>query len=389
MLRKFVYSVCIGSFVMCSLPLYATCSLLERFPELQKKVPYVQLGILPTPVQYCAKLSKKYPGAQVYSKHDGLSGKLRTNTRRVFAGNKLRKLSFLLADARAQGHDTVLTFGSAGSNHALQTAIYAKQLGLDCICILKPQPNTPGVQRNLLLQQRYGAQLKYAADTEAQEVMAQEICADYARMGRKEPYVIPLGGSCACGVLGYVDAVLELKDQVDAGVLPLPDCIYVAAGSGGTAAGILLGLQVAQIACPVKIVLVEPDQQELMRAIIQKLFQQAAALLHELDTSCAYFQLNKSDIILIDTFTGAGYGVLTPEALAARDFLRATENIILDDTYTAKAFAALLYDLPMLVPANVLFWHTFSADVMEDVAVCGDFMQLPEALHQYFAYEVC
>ncbi len=137
--------------------------LFSRYKGLSQTLSYVRLGDLPTPVIYCKRLSESFKGACVYVKHDGVTGKSQDGTR-SFGGNKLRKLEYLLADALAHGHTSVMTFGGAGSNHALQTAVCARSLGLRAISVLLPQPNSSIVRRNLLLQRDARADVYYSGD---------------------------------------------------------------------------------------------------------------------------------------------------------------------------------------------------------------------------------
>ena len=126
--------------------------LFEHYHLLAHKLPYVSLGEFPTPVQKLNQLGRQLGLDNLFIKRDDLSGK-------VYGGNKIRKLEFLLGDALRIGAKEVLTFGSAGSNHALATAIYARQLGLKSISMLVPQPNAHYVRRNLLMSYHCGAEL--------------------------------------------------------------------------------------------------------------------------------------------------------------------------------------------------------------------------------------
>ncbi|MFC2000465.1 pyridoxal-phosphate dependent enzyme, partial [Chloroflexota bacterium] len=109
-------------------------TLFEQYPLLQEKLPYMSLGEFPTPVHKLDGLGRELGIGQLYVKRDDLSGQ-------AYGGNKIRKLEFLLGDALRANADEVVVFGGIGSNHAVATAIYVKQLGLRSISMLVPQPN--------------------------------------------------------------------------------------------------------------------------------------------------------------------------------------------------------------------------------------------------------
>ena len=135
-------------------------SIFRLFPELAEKLPYISLGEFPTPVFHLKKLGKQIGTDHLYLKQDGVSGT-------VYGGNKIRKLEFILGDALKKKAKSVLTFGYAGSNHALATSIYARQFGLESISILLKQPNAHYVRRNLLMGLAHDAQIRHYANASA------------------------------------------------------------------------------------------------------------------------------------------------------------------------------------------------------------------------------
>ena len=124
----------------------------KHYPLLREKLPYLSLGEFPTPIEKLERLGKDMRANQLFIKRDDLSGKF-------YGGNKIRKLEFILGDALRKNVKEVLTFGFAGSNHAIATAIYAKQVGLKSISMLMPQPNARYVRKNLLMSHYCGAEL--------------------------------------------------------------------------------------------------------------------------------------------------------------------------------------------------------------------------------------
>jgi 1-aminocyclopropane-1-carboxylate deaminase/D-cysteine desulfhydrase-like pyridoxal-dependent ACC family enzyme len=358
--------------------------LLDRFPRLQKTLPYVALASLPTPVQRMERLERALDGTvgALYVKRDDLSGQ-------VYGGNKARKLEFLLGKALQDGRRAVLTFGAAGSNHALATAIYARQLGLGCISMLVPQPNASYVRRNLLMGHRVGAEFHHHRNmlSVAGGALCQLLC-HRLRDGRI-PQIIPPGGSSPLGMIGFVNAGMELKVQIEAHAMPYPDVVYVASGTMGTAMGLLLGFKIAGIPAQLMAVRVtDPAFTSVRKA--HRFFRQANALLHAADETFPELDFPKTSMVLRHDHYGAQYALYTEEGVAAVRRVEETEGVHLEGTYTGKTFAALLADAEagLLKDKTVLFWNTYdSHDFNADVAGM-DYHALPKAFHRYFEEDV-
>ena len=250
-------------------------SLFEHFPTLRKQLPYAQLADLPTPVERLSNLGQRIGVEQLWVKRDDLTGK-------VYGGNKIRKLELLLGEALRSQAREVMTFGFAGSNHASATSVYAKELGLRSISMLMPQPNAEYVRRNLLLSFASCAELHHYEDPEALEIGVEEQLRIHGRKTGREPAVIPPGGSTPVGATGFVNAAMELKAQIDEGLLPEPDYIYAALGSTGTVVGLLVGLRALGLKTRVKAVRVlGTDVVEEER--LAELFQETVDFLSSLD----------------------------------------------------------------------------------------------------------
>ena len=214
-------------------------ALFRWFPELPPRLPWVELTKVPTPVQRLSGLGEVLGMGDLYVKRDDQCGLW-------YGGNKPRKLEFLLADALARKAKMVITFGALGSNHAVATAICGRRLGLDVVLILVDQPLSDSVRRNLLLAHAQGAELVYAGGRlGATWAAARQWLRRTIRGQRRLSYLIRPGGSSALGCLGYVNAALELAEQIKAGELPLPDDIFVPVGSNGTIAGLEVGIRLA------------------------------------------------------------------------------------------------------------------------------------------------
>lgn len=361
-----------------SLPLF------RAYPALATTVSHISLGDFPTPVIYCPTIGQTM-GVQLYVKNDGATGKDKGQGNKLFGGNKVRHLEFLLADAKAQKASAVITTGAAGSNHALATALYAQLVGLQPICLLTHQANAANVQRNLLLHAYYGIELRYCSSAQIQRLGIWGECLRQKQLNNKFPYFIPLGGACPCGVLGFVNAAFELKEQIAAGQLPEPDRIYIACGSAGSAAGLLLGIKAAGLKSMLVPVAIKPhmDVTEVPQKIV-RLVQEANQLLHEADATFPLVAISIDDIRVLEEYAGTDYGVFTPEAKQAIILFQAAEGIRLDGTYTGKAAAGMLADAKNHPDQVILFWDTFCADEFTDIVSHVDYHQLPLLFHPYF-----
>ncbi len=365
-----------------SLPLFTW------YPVLGKKLAYISLGTFPTPVEQLENIGKELNVAHLYIKRDDLSGgKGRGSV--LFGGNKVRKLEFLFGDVQRHGAKSVLTFGCAGSNHVVATAAYAKHLGLRCIAPLTPQPNSHVVRRNLLLMHYYDAELSWSENTiecNRETILSflksKQINGDF-------PYFIPTGGSCPIGIVGYVNAAFELKDQINQGVLPKPDRLYVPAGSFGTVAGLLLGLKAAQIQTKLIAICVEPeDQPGFVASEIKRFFTETNQLLHTLDASFSLFDFDVEGVTILHDFSGEEYGLFTQEGADAIEYMKKYEGIRLEGTYSGKAFAALMQDTKKYQDQVILFWNTFCSDSFDEVIKRSSYRLLPKEFHRYFEDDV-
>ena len=180
-------------------------ALATRFADLAAALPHIQLTQLPTPVLAAPALAE-------HIGIDGLTIKADDQSATLYGGNKVRKLEYLLADAQARQCDSLLTFGSAGSNHALATAIYARRLGLRCVAILTDQPQTDYVAATLRYHARLGTQLIHAGGYH-ETVAAYEAAVASHPTGPDRLYKVTWGGSSWLGATGFVAAALELAGQ--------------------------------------------------------------------------------------------------------------------------------------------------------------------------------
>lgn len=295
----------------------------------------IPLGVFPTPIQKLENISRQL-GTNVYIKRDDLTGL-------GLGGNKVRKLEFLMAQAKAEGAELVFTTGGAQSNHAMLTATAAGKLGMKAILLLKKRGVTE-CQGNLLLDRLMGTDVRLI-DTDDYDDIYSEMDAIGKASGLPY-YKIPVGGSNALGSLGYAACAEEIRD---CGIRF--DHIICAVGSGGTMAGMTLGARLFLQGTSVTGMMVDRDPFE---KITLSLMREAAALLE------ADIEISTADFSLRD-MCGPGYAVPSAEGNAAVRLMAAQEGIFLDPVYTGKAFAGLLElsAAGTFTPeTNVLFLHT-------------------------------
>ncbi|MBQ1418502.1 MAG: pyridoxal-phosphate dependent enzyme, partial [Firmicutes bacterium] len=240
-------------------------------------------------------------------------------------GNKVRKLEFLLADAKNKGAEIVFTTGGAQSNHAMLTAACCKKLGMTPILILKKRGVTDR-KGNILLEYLMNTDVRFLDTGDSADVYR-----EMDRVGQesgKVYYKIPTGGSNALGALGYVNCVKEISEQTDIKF----DYICCAEGSGGTHAGVAMGAKLFMPNTKVIGMMVDTDPFEEITTNIMK----GLAELLELD-----FVPTVDDVHLVDV-CGAGYAIPSPEGNAAIRMMAENEGLFLDPVYTGKAFGGLI-----------------------------------------------
>lgn len=365
-----------------------SCPLLDAHPKLTESISYLSLGSFPTPILRLETISSLV-GHTVLLKHDGLSGATVDGTK-MYGGNKIRKLEFLFADALSLGVSDVFTFGGAGSNHALATSIYAQRLGLKATCFLLPQYNSRNVRSNLLAHAAQGSTLRYYPSRALRNNAVITHALDSLALTGTLPYIIPTGGSSPVGILGFVNAVYELAQQIKDG-MPCPDVIYVALGSYGTYAGLLLGVELLQLPCTVIGIAIEPiTNAHVVEESILSLIESTRALILQSDQTISLEPFDRNRITIIYSAGGQDYGLFTDECIQAVRLVAEQEQITLDGTYTGKAFAGVLEDLKKRTtrPLTVLYWHTFSAHDNHIQSSAIDYTNLPIALRDYFIHKV-
>jgi L-cysteate sulfo-lyase len=299
--------------------------------ERKRRVPLVHA---PTPFEPLRGLTRLLGGPEIWIKRDDCTGL-------ALGGNKSRKLEFLLADARGQGVDTIITVGADQSNHVRMTAAAARIVGMETISLLFP--GEPGAaQGNLLLDRILGTEvvrLPFAFRDSSPEKIAAEAAKVTARLtaaGRR-PFFIPAGGATPLGALGYFRATEELAAQARRDGCRVDD-IVVPFGTGGTFAGILLGIDVLRLPWRVFGISVAPEGAWEQSGVepYEKIARDAAALVG-MD-----FRLARERYRLLYDYVGPAYGAVTPECADALRTVARSDGVLLDPVYTGKAMAGLI-----------------------------------------------
>jgi D-cysteine desulfhydrase len=274
-------------------------------------------------------------------------------------GNKTRKLEFLVADALAQGADTLVTVGAVQSNHCRLTASAAVREGMKCRLVLEERVAgsfSPDASGNHLLFGLLGVERARVvpAGTDLHEAM-EAIAADLDAQGRRA-YLIPGGGSNALGALGYVACAEELMDQSFEGGVAF-DRLVVASGSGGTHAGIVAGLHGVNADLPVTGISVRAER-AAQEAKIHGLAQEVATL------AGVATPVPRDAVVVEDGYVGPGYSLPTEAMVEAVRLFARTEGILLDPVYTGKAAAGLIDGVRagrFAAGERVVFVHTGGA----------------------------
>ncbi|MEM6430221.1 MAG: D-cysteine desulfhydrase [Deinococcota bacterium] len=314
---------------------------LARFPR-RRYTPYA------TPIEPLNALSRELGGPNLFIKRDDLLGL-------TAGGNKTRKLEFLLADALGQGADTLITTGAPQSNHCRLTLAAAVKEGLKCRLVLEERiPNSydPAASGNNFLFKLLGVEAITVVPLGTDLAAAMQAEADKLASEGRKGYIIPGGGSNALGALGYVSCAEELLQQTFEMGLQL-DAIVASSGSGGTHAGMVVGMHGNNAQIPVLGISVRRLREE-QEGNIYKLASKTAELLELPDVP-------RDAVKVFDAYVGDGYSLPTAGMIEAVTLLAQHEGILLDPVYTGKTMAGMI-DLVrqghFAADSNVLFLHT-------------------------------
>jgi len=345
--------------------------LAEAHPRLAQRLRKWSFASLPTPISH-HRIDLPAGSRTVTVKHDD-------QTSSIYGGNKIRKLEYIFERARERGAERIATFGAAGSNHALATAIFARELGFECTCFLAHQKPAPTIPKTLGMHLQLGTELVHYGGG----VNHLDLFRRYLQ--NRKTWVIPLGGSCWLGVVGFVNAGLELAAQIKAGDLEAPDRIYIANGTMGSVAGLALGLALAGLSTEIHAVRVA-NNRSARREVLDRLMKKTAALLNIYDPTIPAKLADASNIVWRDDFYAGGYAIVDASTKRAVSYAKDNLGLTLDTTYTGKAMAALLHDLGSNKAGNSnLFWNTYNSMPLPIIDVSGPLPAgLPDQFERYF-----
>jgi D-cysteine desulfhydrase len=307
--------------------------------------PRVELAQLPTPVIELKNLARDQGVPRILMKRDDLTGL-------ELSGNKIRKLEYVIADALAQGADTIITHGGTQSNHCRATAAIGARLSLKTRLLLRLADDAAANDGNLFLDRLFGADCSYHSAGEYNNILGDLVveAMEQEKSAGRKPYFFPVGASVPLGCWGYIRCIAELIDQLGRDT---PVDLYSATSSGGTQAGLILGR--ALLGCTNWSIRGVPvsDSSDYFRVKLADLVRKTVE----------QFQLSlspeDSPIELVDGFIGEGYAIPYPEAIDNIKLLGRTEGIVLEPSYTSKAMTGMLSDIKNRPEGRIpVFLHT-------------------------------
>jgi len=325
-------------------PFLSRQALQDRIDEL----PRVPIAHLPTPLEFCPRLTEALGGPEIWIKRDDCTGL-------AFGGNKTRQLEFVFAEARRQDADTIVIGAGSQSNRCRQTTAAACKFGFKTVLILAHSIKGPTLQGNLLIDHLLGAEVTIVPGEDLQQLppMLEAKVETLKKAGRKPYLMNPFGlPTLSLSAVSYVNAALELDRQLEARS-KTTDYVYLA-GANITPAGLALGVKA--LGLNTKVVGITPIRwKEDRRTDIARIANATAERLG-LD-----IHFRAEEIYNEDEYVGDRYGVMTPECREALKLVAGTEGIILDPVYSSKAMAGLIDHIRkgrILKNETVVFLHT-------------------------------
>lgn len=325
-------------------------SLFDALPTLGRATPFVPLAHTPTPLVRAAPIADWLGSEQVWLKRDGLISPL-------YGGNKVRRYELILADAQAQGARTIVTAGGIASTQVMATALFGRALGFDVYAVLFDQPVTRFAKEAMRVDANAGAQLARGGG-----YVSTVVRTALAMRRSEKPYLILPGAANPLANIGYVDAMLELAQQVEAGVMPRPDVIVLPTGSSGTLAALALGAahlgwhdtQIVGVRITLRIA--------CNRLTIGAIMRSTDRWLEARDPRWKR-QSERANWTLFHDALGPGYGHPTPESQEAIPVWETLAGVPGEVTYSAKALAVVRAMAKQARWANKTFllWETLSA----------------------------
>ncbi len=323
----------------------------------ERDVKRIRMARLPTPLEYLPAVTKHFGNRNpMYFKRDDLTGV-------AVSGNKIRKLEYLLAEAREQDADVIITAGGVQSNHCRATAAACAKLGLRCHLILRGEPPHP-YDGNLLLDRLLGAEIRFYPQDEFKnnyDAILDETLEMYKKRNL-HPYYFPIGGSVPTGAWGYVRGFEEVNQQVEDlhknGNEHFTDGRWYlgsAVGSGGTLAGLLLGKAGLKLQQPDIIGVNVCNTPEYFAGEIRTIIEGFRDK-YGWDVDPAGVEPT-----IYGDYVGEGYAIPYPEVLEIIRSVARREGIVLDPIYTGKAFYGitdLMHNGTLEEGVPIVFIHT-------------------------------
>jgi D-cysteine desulfhydrase len=346
--------------------------LFKKYPKLTS-IPWVSVINSPTPIHKMEQTSKTLK-RDIWVKRDDL-------THTIYGGNKPRKYEFVFADILEKGKKTIVTLGGIGTNHGLATAVTARDFGLSTHLFVLEQPLSEGVRENLLCHHFFGAKLHLMRNP-----FHRKLAMKIKLMLDNSSYFVTLGASSPLGTLGFVNAAFELKEQIEKNLIPELDKLFVTVGSLATCAGLVLGLELAQVKTKVVgIGVTDPSRSSKQRTL--ELAKKALVIMRNKDASIPNVSEKLENRLVIDhSYFGGQYGASTKEALEAIEMAKRDE-LKLEHTYTGKTFGGLIdYCQKNKVTKDefALFWNSKSSADMSPHLSKTKYQDLPKEFHKFF-----
>jgi len=347
--------------------------LFRKYPKL-KEIPWVSVVDTPTSVHRMEQTEKQLKHKDIWVKRDDLSHD-------VYGGNKPRKYEFVFADVLKRKKTRIFTQGAIGTNHGLATTVHAKRFGLETHLFLLEQEPSPTVLENLLCHHHFGAKLNLMKnERQRKRIIKLRLFLD------KHAYFIVTGASSPLGTLGFVNAAFELVEQIEEGLIPEPDVLFITAGSLATCAGIVLGLELAQVKTKVIGIGVTDPSWSSKEATVD-LALKALAIMRKKDHSIPNIAKTISDRLIIDhSYFGGTYGASTSEAVEAIEMAK-NDKLKLEHVYTGKTLAGLIDYIrkeKILKDEVVLYWNTKSSADLTYITEKMRYRELPKEFHKFF-----
>lgn len=340
-----------------------------QWPKLSGVLAWQSFADLPTPVKPLKSLGPD----RAWVKCDNLSHP-------EYGGNKSRKLEFIIPEIKSLNVNHVVTIGGVGSNSCAAVAMMCHHLRIKCTLILFDQEPSLSVTKSLRLMSAYGAQIVHKNGSIAAGLHY------YFNRFRFDPksYFLWAGCTNEKTVFAGVNAVIELKNQIDSGLCPMPETIVVAVGSCSTFAGLTLGCALLDLPIVIKGVRVAPSYVGPMPvctpAVVSKLMKAALQILASAYPEYRNFKLPQP--IMLEQYYGQAYGIATQAGSQAMELAQTNEALLLEQTYTGKAFAAFLDELQS-GDGRCMFWNTYNSQESEQIQSQADTRVLASSLQRY------